>query len=184
MGGVGCQFDQFFDGTLGTAGGTGLDDNGDQQEEGNDARSLEVGTCQSREDGEGDQFVHVDLAVDKVLHHSNDDGESKDECAEKGAQTGGELPFTGEDPFQHKRVQRKQTADEGENDAPKTPAIREIWHGLEAKHTKFHTYGKDVIDAIMRNDFSKARSLYEEADRYSDELIGDLKKMKAIAESN
>ena len=67
---------------------------------------------------------------------------------------------------------------------PKTPAIREIWSGLEAKHTKFHTYGKDVIDAIMRNDFSKARSLYEEADRYSDELIGDLKKMKAIAENN
>lgn len=66
---------------------------------------------------------------------------------------------------------------------PKTPAIREIWSGLEAKHTKFHTYGKDVIDAIMRNDFSKARSLYEEADRYSDELIGDLKKMRAIAES-
>ena len=66
---------------------------------------------------------------------------------------------------------------------PKTPEIKEIWTDLEAKHKKFHTYGKDVMDAIMRNDFSKARSVYEEADRYSNELIGDLKKMKAIAEN-
>ncbi|MBQ2285281.1 MAG: hypothetical protein II244_06420, partial [Clostridia bacterium] len=61
--------------------------------------------------------------------------------------------------------------------------IKEIWISLEAKHKKFHTYGKDVIDAIMRNDFSTAKKLYEEADRYSDELIGDLKRMKTIAEN-
>ena len=66
---------------------------------------------------------------------------------------------------------------------PKTPEIKEIWIALETKHKKFHTYGKDVIDAIMRNDFSTAKKLYEEADRYSDELIGDLKRMKTIAEN-
>lgn len=66
---------------------------------------------------------------------------------------------------------------------PKTPELKVIWTGLEEKHKKFHTYGKDVMDSIMRNDFSKAKSLYEEADRYSDELIGDLKKLKAIAEN-
>ena len=66
---------------------------------------------------------------------------------------------------------------------PKNPALKEIWMGLETKHVKFHTYGKDVIDALMKNDNQTAKKLYEEADQYSNDLIGDLKKMKAIAES-
>ena len=66
---------------------------------------------------------------------------------------------------------------------PKNPALKEIWMGLETKHVKFHTYGKDVIDALMKNDIQTAKKLYEEADQYSNDLIGDLKKMKAIAES-
>ena len=67
---------------------------------------------------------------------------------------------------------------------PKNPALKDIWTGLEAKHVKFHGYGKDVIDALMKDDVATARKLYEEADHYSEELISDLKKLKAIAESN
>lgn len=67
---------------------------------------------------------------------------------------------------------------------PKNPALKDIWTDLEAKHVKFHGYGKDVIDALMKDDAATARKLYEDADHYSEELISDLKKLKAIAENN
>jgi hypothetical protein len=67
---------------------------------------------------------------------------------------------------------------------PKNPALKEIWVGLESKHVKFHGYGKNVMDALMKNDAATARKLYEEADHYSVELINDLKQLQAIAESN
>ena len=66
---------------------------------------------------------------------------------------------------------------------PKTPELKEIWLALENKHVKFHSYGKEVINALMKNDIAKAKSVFAEADKYSDELISDLKKMKEIAES-
>ena len=66
---------------------------------------------------------------------------------------------------------------------PKNPEIKEIWIGIGDKHKKFHQYGSDVVDAIMSGNYTKAQSLYEEVDRYSDELLADLKKMKAIAEA-
>jgi len=65
---------------------------------------------------------------------------------------------------------------------PKHPGIKEIWVGIGDKHKKFHQYGSDAIDAIMSGNYAKAQGLYEEADRYSEELLADLKKMKAIAE--
>ena len=67
---------------------------------------------------------------------------------------------------------------------PKHPGIREIWVGLEEKHKRFHKYGSDAVDAIMAGNYSKANQLYEEADRYSVELLDDLKKMKAMAENS
>lgn len=66
---------------------------------------------------------------------------------------------------------------------PKTPEIRTIWMPLEEKHKKFHSYGKEVIDALRRQDYSKAESLYKEAENYSVGLINDLKEMKNIAEN-
>ena len=66
---------------------------------------------------------------------------------------------------------------------PKTPEIKDIWLAIGEKHKKFHQYGSDVVEAIMANNFGRAESLYEEADQYSNELLEDLKKMKAIAES-
>lgn len=67
---------------------------------------------------------------------------------------------------------------------PKNPALKETWKGLEAKHVKFHSYGKEVIDALMKNNVAAARKSYEEADAYSHELINDLKTLKSIAESS
>lgn len=65
---------------------------------------------------------------------------------------------------------------------PKTPEIRPIWDGIEAKHKKFHGYGSDVINALFAEDYSKAEQVYKEAEQYSKELISDLQKMKQIAE--
>lgn len=66
---------------------------------------------------------------------------------------------------------------------PKTPEIRPIWDGLEAKHKKFHSYGADVKNALFAEDYSRAEQIYLEAEKYSKELIADLEKMKRIAES-
>ena len=66
---------------------------------------------------------------------------------------------------------------------PKRPELKPTWEALEQKHVKFHKYGSDVLDALMKEDYAKAKQLYEEADAYSDQLIGDLKKLKQIAEN-
>lgn len=64
---------------------------------------------------------------------------------------------------------------------PKTPEIREIWKQVESKHKKFHSYGKEVKDAIMNEDYMAAERKYNEAAQYSKELIADFEKMKRIA---
>lgn len=64
---------------------------------------------------------------------------------------------------------------------PKTPEIREIWLKLDEKHKKFHSYGKEVKNCIMKEDYAGAKNYYEEAEKYSKELIGDFKEMKDIA---
>ena len=66
---------------------------------------------------------------------------------------------------------------------PKTPEIKEVWMPLAEKHKKFHGYGKEVLNALMRGDYTAAQKAYEEADSYSYELISDLKRMKEIAEN-
>jgi len=66
---------------------------------------------------------------------------------------------------------------------PKTPEIREIWLKLDEKHKKFHNFGKEVKQCIMREDFAGAQKHYKEAEQYSKELIGDFEKMKSIAAS-
>ncbi len=66
---------------------------------------------------------------------------------------------------------------------PKRPALKPTWEALEQKHIRFHKYGSDVINALMKEDYAKAKQVYEEANTYSHELIGDLKELKKIAES-
>ena len=122
MGGVGREFDEFLDGTLGAAGGPGLDDDGHQQEEGDDARHLEVAACQRSQDGQRHQFVHVDLAAPQVLDRRDDDGQRQHHGAAEGAQLGG-VSLRGEEVPQQKGVQRQQTAGEGEEKLADGPVV-------------------------------------------------------------
>lgn len=64
---------------------------------------------------------------------------------------------------------------------PKTPEIREIWVMLEEKHKKFHNFGKEVNQCIMKEEYEGAKKYYQEAEQYSKELMDDFKKMKTIA---
>lgn len=66
---------------------------------------------------------------------------------------------------------------------PKTPEIKEIWVQVENKHKKLHGYGKEVMQAIINENYSEAENYYKEAADYSKELIDDFLKMKRIAES-
>ncbi len=64
---------------------------------------------------------------------------------------------------------------------PKTPEIREIWTKVDAKHKKFHEFGKAVQKAVMDEEYSLANQKYQEAESYSKELISDFKQMREIA---
>jgi len=66
---------------------------------------------------------------------------------------------------------------------PKTPELKEIWVLVEEAHKKFHSYGKDVIQAIVDESYDAAQAKYNEADAYSDKLIDMFKEMKQIAEN-
>ncbi len=66
---------------------------------------------------------------------------------------------------------------------PKTPEIKEIWEKVEAEHKRFHSYGKDVIQAIVAETYDIAETKCNEADAYSNKLIDMFKEMKQIAES-
>lgn len=64
---------------------------------------------------------------------------------------------------------------------PKTPEIRAIWTQLDAKHKKFHSFGKDVQQCIINEDYVGAEKYYKEAESYSRDLLNDFKAMKDIA---
>ncbi|MBQ2282774.1 MAG: CZB domain-containing protein [Agathobacter sp.] len=63
---------------------------------------------------------------------------------------------------------------------PLYPEVRELWNGLDAKHKKFHKYGADIIQALFSERYDEARSLYREAESYSNELIRDLENAKQV----
>ena len=67
---------------------------------------------------------------------------------------------------------------------PKTPEIRVIWDKIDEKHKRLHSYGSDVIRALMKDDTAEARKQYDDAVAYSKGLIKDLEEMKRIALSN
>ncbi|MBQ2115716.1 MAG: CZB domain-containing protein [Lachnospiraceae bacterium] len=64
---------------------------------------------------------------------------------------------------------------------PKTPEIRDIWLKIEDKHTKFHECGKYVREALLKEDYDKARKYYDEAADISKDLITQFKNMSDIA---
>ena len=64
---------------------------------------------------------------------------------------------------------------------PKTPEIRAIWTKIEGKHKKFHSFGKDVQQCILNEDYAGAEKYYREAESYSKDLLNDFQTMKNIA---
>ena len=63
---------------------------------------------------------------------------------------------------------------------PKNPELLAIWKPMEEKHKKFHSFGADAVKAIFNEDYAKANSIYNEAEKYSDDLISDMKKLLTI----
>lgn len=66
---------------------------------------------------------------------------------------------------------------------PTRPEVMKLWKELGEKHKKFHAYGKQAIDALFNEDYSKAESICGEAKQYSVTLINDLEQIKKICVS-
>ena len=63
---------------------------------------------------------------------------------------------------------------------PKNPELLKIWKPMEEKHRKFHSFGTDAIKAIFNEDYAKAATIYNEAEKYSEDLISDMKKLLEV----
>lgn len=61
---------------------------------------------------------------------------------------------------------------------PANPEIIKLWKALGEKHKKFHSYGQQVIDALLAGNDRHAENLYNEACQYSQNLIQDLESIK------
>lgn len=64
---------------------------------------------------------------------------------------------------------------------PTKPEVLKFWKELGEKHQKFHAYGKQAIDVLFAEDYSKAEDIYREARRYSETLIKDLEQIKKLS---
>lgn len=60
---------------------------------------------------------------------------------------------------------------------PQNEEIKPIWDGLEAKHKKFHEYGKRTAKALFEEDYNEAEKICREAENYSGEVLADLQKI-------
>ena len=63
---------------------------------------------------------------------------------------------------------------------PKNPDLVAIWKPMEEKHRKFHSFGADAVKAIFNEDYAKANSIYNEAQKYSEDLISDMKRLLVV----
>ena len=63
---------------------------------------------------------------------------------------------------------------------PKNPELIAVWKPMEEKHKKFHSFGTDVVRALFNEDYQKANAIYKDAERYSTDLIADMKKILTI----
>ena len=61
---------------------------------------------------------------------------------------------------------------------PTNPQIVKLWKELGDKHKKFHSYGKQALDALFDADYTRAENIYQEANQYSGTLIQDLETIK------
>ena len=60
---------------------------------------------------------------------------------------------------------------------PKNPELLAIWKPMEEKHRKFHNFGTDAVKALFNEDYARANSIYKDAERYSEDLISDMRKL-------
>ncbi len=63
---------------------------------------------------------------------------------------------------------------------PTNPEIMKLWKELGEKHKKFHSYGKQALDALFNEDYSQAEHIYEEASQYSKTLIQEIETVKKM----
>ena len=63
---------------------------------------------------------------------------------------------------------------------PKNPELLAVWKPMEEKHKKFHSFGTDVVKALFNEDYTKATAIYKDAEKYSEDLISDMKKLLTI----
>lgn len=63
---------------------------------------------------------------------------------------------------------------------PQKPEVMKLWKELGEKHKKFHAFGKQAIDALFADDYSRAESVCREAKQYSETLISDLEQIRKI----
>ena len=61
---------------------------------------------------------------------------------------------------------------------PTNPQVVKLWKELGDKHKKFHSYGKQALDALFDADYTRAENIYQEANQYSRTLIQDLETIK------
>jgi hypothetical protein len=65
---------------------------------------------------------------------------------------------------------------------PQNPELLPLWNGIQEKHKRFHSYGDEAIQAILKENYDKAKEIYRQADSYSKELIDDLEKIGTLIE--
>lgn len=63
---------------------------------------------------------------------------------------------------------------------PTNPEVIQLWKELGEKHKKFHSYGKQALDALFNEDYSQAEHIYEEAVQYSKTLIQEMEAVKKV----
>lgn len=61
---------------------------------------------------------------------------------------------------------------------PTEPGVRGLWKELGEKHKKFHSFGKQAVDALLEGDYTGAERIYQEACQYSQTLIQDLEEIQ------
>lgn len=67
---------------------------------------------------------------------------------------------------------------------PTKPEVLKPWNELGEKHKKFHAYGKQVIEALFDEDYSRAEKICQEAVQYSKILISGLEQIRAASQND
>jgi len=65
---------------------------------------------------------------------------------------------------------------------PQNPEVRKIWSTIQEKHRKFHQFGKEAVDAVFREDYTKAKDVYRQAEEFSKGLVADLQQLERVVE--